>query len=175
VEPLPVFYARILTTAKMAKAGLEEMKVLNDKSRGRLKSLISTLETLGDLCAREAEGKPITAQDNNFLAGFPEALKEAIGDVDDKGLRTTLISDVHTDMNTNACLQEGSGYVDFIVVAYGRPEGDIVLAVGPVLSYYEFKHPIADRLTDDKWREMLGGGTSPDRPAWTKSFTNQVK
>ncbi len=27
-----------------------------------------------------------------------------------------------------------------------------------------------DRLTDEKWREMLGTGQAPERPQWTQSF-----
>ncbi len=170
VEPLPEFYARILTTAKMAYSGLKELEVLNDKSETRLVSLIRMLETLHDICDRQVANEPLTGDDNEFLAEFPEALKKAIGDVDEKGLKTTIIADVHTDLNTKQCLEEASGYVDYVIVAYKRAEGDIVLAVGPVLSYYEFKHPMKDRLTDEKWQEMLKTGTVPVRPEWIKSY-----
>lgn len=170
VEPLPEFYARVLTTTKMAYDGLKELDVLNDKSESRLSSLVSTLERLYEICKRQVANKPITKADNDFLADFPDALKRAIGDVDDKGLKTTIIADVHTDLNTKRCLEEASGYVDYIVVAYKRAEGDIVLAVGPVLSYYEFKHPMDDRLTDEKWQEMLKSGKVPSRPEWIKSY-----
>jgi hypothetical protein len=170
VEPLPAFYARILATAKMAYAGLKNLNVLDDKSEARLTSLIATLETLYGIVQRQVANQPLTAADNNFLAGFPAALKQAIGDVDDQGLKTTLITDVHTCLNEKKCLEEASGYVDYLIVAYRRAEGDIVLAVGPVLSYYEFKQPITDRLTDEKWREILNTGGAPIRPAWIGSY-----
>ncbi|MBN2542074.1 DUF3160 domain-containing protein [bacterium] len=170
VEPLPDFYAKILTTTKMAYDGLKELEVLTPEAESRLASLVSTLERLYDICKNQCANKPLTIADNNFLGDFPDALKRAIGDVDDKGLKTTIIADVHTEMNTKQCLEEASGYVDYIVVAYARPEGDIVLAVGPVLSYYEFKHPMKDRLTDEKWREMLQSGETPEKPEWVKSF-----
>jgi len=170
VEPLPKFYARILTTTKMAYEGLKELDVLNDKSEARLSSLVNTLERLYEICKRQVANKPLTTDDNNFLGDFPDALKLAIGDVDDKGLKTTIIADVHTDLNSKQCLEEASGYVDYIVVAYKRPVGDIVLAIGPVLSYYEFKHPMADRLTDEKWQDILRTGKAPARPEWIKSY-----
>jgi hypothetical protein len=170
VEPLPEFYARVLTTTQMAYDGLKELNVLNEKAEGRLSSLVNTLKTLYEICKRQVANEPLTEADNNFLADFPLALKRAIGDVDDEGLWTTIIADVHTDINSKLTLTEASGYVDYIVVAYQRPEGDIVLAVGPVLSYYEFKHPMDDRLTDEKWRELLNLGKAPDRPVWIKSF-----
>jgi hypothetical protein len=174
VEPLPEFYARILATATMARDGLKELGVLDGASEGRLSSLVSTLETLNDICRRQVANKPITKEDNAFLAGFPQALKGAIGDVDEKGLKTTFIADVHTDVNSKQCLEEASGHVDYIIVAYKRAEGDIVLAVGPVLSYYEFKHPMNDRLTDEKWREMLGS-KPPDRPEWIESYRSRER
>ena len=33
-------------------------------------------------------------------------------------------------------------------------------------SYYEFPWPTTDRLTDERWREMLRSGDAPARPAW---------
>jgi hypothetical protein len=44
------------------------------------------------------------------------------------------------------------------------------VAKGGVFSYYEFPWPADDRLTDDKWREMLDEGTVPDRPVWIDTF-----
>jgi hypothetical protein len=73
-------------------------------------------------------------------------------------------------LNSKVCLEEASGYVDYIVVAYKRPAGDIVLAVGPVLSYFEFKHPMDDRLTDEKWQEILRVGKAPAQPSWINSY-----
>jgi len=169
VEPLPEFYARILTTAKMAYDGLKELDVLNAEAEMRLSSLVNMLKNLYEICKRQVRNVPLTGADNNFLANFPEALKKSIGDVDD-GLKTTIIADVHTDINSKQCLEEASGYVDYIIIAYKRPEGDIILAVGPVLSYYEFKHPMDDRLTDENWRKMLKQDEAPDRPIWIRSF-----
>ncbi|MDQ7826831.1 MAG: DUF3160 domain-containing protein [Candidatus Eremiobacteraeota bacterium] len=173
VEPLPEFYAKMLTTARMAHAGLKELGVLDAQSEMRILSLVKTLERLNEICIRQVENTPLTEADNLFLGSFPVALKGAIGEVDEKGLKTTIIGDVHTDVNSGQVLEEASGYVDYIIVAYARPEGDIVLAAGPVLSYYEFRHPMADRLTDEKWRDMLRS-SPPPRPEWIKSYFQDV-
>jgi hypothetical protein len=66
-------------------------------------------------------------------------------------------------------LEEGVGYVDLVVVAYEVPDGRILIGAGPVMSYYEFKHPMAERLTDEKWREMLSS-EPPERPEWCSGF-----
>jgi len=39
-----------------------------------------------------------------------------------------------------------------------------------VLSYYEFRWPMADRLTDEKWRSIVASPEAPAPPPWTSSF-----
>ena len=56
-----------------------------------------------------------------------------------------------------------------MIVAYRIPDGRIALGIGPVMSHYEFKHPMDDRLTDEKWRELLAA-EAPDAAEWTGSF-----
>ena len=46
------------------------------------------------------------------------------------------------------------------------------LPIGPILSYYEFKQPMADRLTDEQWRKIVGTDKSPQRPVWNRNYTN---
>lgn len=98
-------------------------------------------------------------------------LKSVISEVDEKAKRTTIIADVHTESNTGQVLEEGVGYVDLIVVAYKVPDSGILIGAGPVMSYYEFKQPMQDRLTDEEWRETLGSNP-PERPEWTSNFAN---
>ena len=62
------------------------------------------------------------------------------------------------------------GYIKTLVVAYKLPEGHILIGVGPAFSYYEFKQPMENRLTDETWREMLNTQHPPE-PEWTKSFS----
>ena len=51
-----------------------------------------------------------------------------------------------------------------MVVAW-KQGNQIYLAAGPELSYYEFNHPMDDRLTDEAWREILASDPPP-RPEW---------
>jgi hypothetical protein len=44
------------------------------------------------------------------------------------------------------------------------------VAKGGVFAYYEFPWPAEDRLTDEKWRQMLDEGQAPPPPAWIESF-----
>ena len=61
VEPLPAFYARMLTTARMARDGLAELKVTTPPAVRRMDALVSTLEHLLDLCKRQVANEALTA------------------------------------------------------------------------------------------------------------------
>jgi len=59
-----------------------------------------------------------------------------------------------------------------IIVACPLPNGSVFLAAGPVLSYYEFKHPMSDRLTDEAWRQLLASQDRPSRPRWLEPLVH---
>jgi hypothetical protein len=90
---------------------------------------------------------------------------------EDIALKTTLVADVHTSSVERTVVEEAVGKVDLIVVACPNTDGSVFLAVGPVLSYYEFKHPMNDRLTDEAWRELLDSSDKPERPEWYVPLT----
>ena len=80
-----------------------------------------------------------------------------------------VIADVHTDSNSGQVLEEAVGkpYELYVIVPI---EGILTLVQGAAFSYYEFKQPMADRLTDEAWQSMLSSGRAPQPPEWTKSF-----
>jgi len=154
IEPVPEFYNKLLALTRMTNKGLH-----------RLESLEKILKRLVKLSEKELENEELTEEAYAFIKNFGEELNNVIADVDDKAKKTTIIADVHTDQNTKQILEEGVGYVKMILVAYKVPDGRILIGAGPVMSYYEFKHPMKDRLTDEKWRELLKSNP-PDEPEW---------
>ena len=171
VEPVPEFYHRLLALTRMTNSGLEEMGVLDGVSKDRLARLGEILFRLETLSIAELEDKELTGDDYEFIRNFGSELEGVIAEVDEKARKTTIVADVHTDANSGMVLEEGVGYVDLIIVAYRLPDGRILCGAGPVMSYYEFKHPMDDRLTDEKWRGVLSTDP-PDRPAWTKGYSS---
>ncbi|MEA2033056.1 MAG: DUF3160 domain-containing protein [Euryarchaeota archaeon] len=173
VEPVPEFYNRLLALTRMTATGLDEMNVIDDSAKYRLNSLCSILERLVGISNTELENQELTREDYDFIKNFGESLNSVIRGVDEKAKKTTIVADVHTagpDMKSGrVVLEEGVGYVDLIVVAYKVPDGRIIIGAGPVMSYYEFKQPLHERLTDEKWREMLGS-EAPERPEWYSDF-----
>ena len=165
VEPVPEFYARLLALTEMTEKGLVDLDVLNETEKARLQKLEGILERLMNISVAELENEALTEVDYMFINDFGEYLDYVVAGVNAKGKETTIVADVHTDYNTGMVLEEGVGYVDLILVAYIVPDGRIIVGAGPVLSYYEFKHPKDDRLTDDKWKEMLKEDP-PKKPEW---------
>jgi hypothetical protein len=157
----------------MTLNGLESFGVLNSTEKYRLQNLVTVLDRMIDLSIKELEGTSFTEEDNRFIAGIGETLEEIVVGVKAKGKETTLVADVHTDTNTDQVLEEGLGYVDMIIVAVPDATGNLVCSVGPTLSYYEFKQPMNDRLTNEAWKSMLEDGDIPDRPSWISSFFSE--
>jgi len=179
VEPVPEFYARLLTLTKMTNKGLkglvpqEELEKL--KIEAALDRFAEILSRLLEISKKELENKSLTEDEYDFIEHFgshSENLIEFVsgGDVDPEIFKTVMIADVHTEGNVEKALEEGVGYIKTLIAAYKLPEGHILVGVGPVFSYYEFKQPMEERLTDEAWREMLDT-VHPPEPEWTKSFS----
>jgi len=168
VEPVPEFYARMLALTKMAHAGLNDMEVLDEQSDKDFTTLENTLERLVEISIKELENKELTDEEYEFIRNFDQNIAPMLENVDIKSQMSTLVADVYTGPGGNV-LEEGTGKLDLMVVAYKQPDGRIVLGAGPVMSYYEFWQPSGERLTDEEWRDMLKNNP-PERPAWISSF-----
>jgi hypothetical protein len=107
------------------------------------------------------------------LVPFADDLEVAVLGVNGQGIKTTLVADVHTHAVEQRVVEEGVGYVALIIVACPRPYAPPYLAAGPVLSHYEFKHPMSDRLTDEAWRQLLDSSQRPPRAAWYEPLIGQ--
>lgn len=90
-----------------------------------------------------------------------------------------IIADVATDPNGEV-LEVGTGEVQSIYVIV-PVDGMLKVTRGGVYSYYEFRWPMDDRLTDKKWRAMMGftyeadiprleEDAQPKQPSWTDIF-----
>ncbi|KPK79486.1 MAG: hypothetical protein AMJ81_13180, partial [Phycisphaerae bacterium SM23_33] len=137
----------------------------------RLKSLEEIVARLLSISQQELANQKLTEDDYAFIRSFGDRLKSVVAGVNRQGLETTIVADVHTDANTRTCLEEGTGYLHTMVAVYPMPDGGLVAGVGPILSHYEFKHPISNRLTDESWKQMLRSGDAPKLPEWAQTFT----
>ena len=166
VEPVPEFYGRLLALSCMTRQGLTDLDALSEQAQERLMNLENILGRLIEIAEKEFRNEMLPDEDYEYIMAFGDTLEGAVLGVEGQGLSTILVADVHTHTAEGKVLEEGVGYVDLIIVACPLPNGEVFLAAGPALSYYEFKHPMDDRLTDEAWRGLVDSPNRPDRPTW---------
>ena len=169
VEPLPEFYGRLIALTQMTREGLRDLGALTVRAEQNLKWYENDLSRLIEIANKELTNQELSWDDWEFIKCFGDYL-EPITEVGQAGAKTILVADVHTCGGEEMVMEEAVGKVDLILVACPQPDGSAFLAAGPVLSYYEFKHPMEDRLTDEKWRELLDSPNKPERPAWYQTL-----
>ncbi|MCC6575422.1 MAG: DUF3160 domain-containing protein [Planctomycetes bacterium] len=177
VEPHVEFYERMQRLCVMMKEGLKDLGALPKSAGERLERLSAMSSTLADISRRELEGKELAQKDYEYIKYFANWVKQALaqdfGKIEKEGLRTDIIADVHTDGNSKQCLEVGTGKLRLVAITFLNPDGKLLVGFGPVLSFYEFRHPMNDRLTDEAWQKMLAEGKAPADPQWVKNFTSK--
>lgn len=176
VEPNPHLYARLLSLVRFTHDGLSGFNLLSQTFTEKLQLFDTLLSFLLDISIKELENRPLTQKEYEDIYCFGKVMQHLVSSAKDPSKPwdvsaddMAIIADVHTDSNSDQCLEEGVGYPleIFVIVNEG---GFIRLTRGAIFSYYEFKQPIAQRLTDEAWREMLADKQAPDMPEWTASF-----
>jgi len=172
VEPNPHLYARLASLTRYTIDGLQSRNLLTDKFEHKLTLFETLLLFLRDVSIKELENTPLSESEYANIYCFGKVMQELVSDNFDPqnpwnydSDDMAVVADVHTDSNTDQCLEEGVGYPLEINVIVNEG-GTIRITRGAIFSYYEFTQPIADRLTDEAWREMLVSDTPPALPQW---------
>jgi hypothetical protein len=101
--------------------------------------------------------------------------------VDDGELRKmAVVADVATNGMDATVLEVGVGVPRAIYVFANDRSGGARITKGYVFSYYEFEHPMSDRMTDDQWKEIVYDPTRAEelekfRPDWYGEFRENTK
>lgn len=192
VEPNPELYARAKFIIEYLIKGLEEQGVMTEDVKNALEESKEMVAKLQEISEKELEGKTLSEEEYDYIKSIDKKFESIIenlasaltitegvplpGSIKKESLegkydafKTTIIADVHTETNTQKVLEVGTGKIDWIIVAHASKDGRIGLAVGPIFSYYEFPWDMDDRLTDEKWRDMLEKNL-PERPDWIADF-----
>lgn len=182
VEPNPHVYGRLASLLRMTKDGLASRELLSDdmeENLSRMEQLALSLKTISE---KELNDEAITDDDYELIRSYGGQLEHFWLEVHRKEINeaqsspmtflqdnpAALVADVATDPN-GWVLEEAIGHISDIFVVI-PVEGGLRIAKGGVFSYYEFTQPLKDRLTDEKWREMLDDGEAPPPPDWTSAF-----
>lgn len=176
VEPNPHLYARLASLVRYTREGLVSLDLLLEGYEEKLDLFENLLLFLRKIAIKELENTPISDNEYEDIYCFGKVMQDLVSvsknpenpwemEAEDMAV----IADVHTDHDSKQCLEEGVGYPLEIFVIVN--EGGIPrITRGAIFSYYEFLQPIANRLTDEAWREMLQDDSPPSMPEWVNSF-----
>ncbi len=173
VEPQPEVYARLAALAAQMRSGLGDRGLLNEEMAAKLRQMEELLLACKTISEKELRGEGLSEDEyatiwhiGDTLENLTTFSQQVAGEITSEAdEQMALVADVHTDTNTGQVLEEGIGsaFPIYVVVVV---DGQQVVTVGGTFSHYEFKWPMADRLTDEAWQVM----PRPERPAWTQSF-----
>jgi hypothetical protein len=174
----------------------KQFRYVKAKQTDYFRRLARILESLEVVARKELNAEPLTAEEQGFIqrtidrrgsvrwgsgsrprydGWYCDLLYDTIQDsmYDERDIRSVdwgpTIVDVHTDPNSRSVLEAAVGDVNLAVIAIDN-RGARAVYVGPIFSYYEFRHPAEDRLTDQRWAAMLVQDHIPAPPDWTKEF-----
>ncbi len=189
VEPEPVVYARFMALADQTAEGLKKYGMLAPKDEEMLTMLSQIAAQLFNISIKELQEELPTDEEFEFIRSYGGSIEhfwyEVAKDASDEEYVSTpeypaaIVADIATNPDAGTVLEVATGNPSEIYVAV-RVDGKIKAAKGSVYSFYQFEHPMSDRLTDTRWRQMMGfqsdddGNYSQERPVekpeWTGSY-----
>lgn len=177
VEPYPKVYARLEEMMRDLRNNLIALDLAIEGIPEKIEEFKKLLNKIKIISEKELHNITLSNEEYELiwdvgrklksLREFPsEILEKITSDTDE---RMEIVVDVHSDVNTRQVLEEGVGSPFNIYVIIDDARG-IRICRGAVFSYYELKHPMDDRLTDEKWQEMGEKRERPSQPNWVKTF-----
>lgn len=191
VQPEPVVYERFAALAEQTLEGLSRFGMLSPSAQSDLEQLKTMADTLMVISNKELAEEALTDEEYEFIrsyGGYLEhfwygiASKEAGVDeetyIESAEYPAAVVVDLATDPN-GTVLEAATGQPSMIYVVV-KVDGKLKLARGSVYSFYQFPWALDDRLTDTKWRQMMGFELGEDgsyrtdsgisQPGWTQSY-----
>lgn len=177
VEPYPQVYSRLQGMMRDLRDVIKAIELSVPAVSDKVREFEGVLRRLEEISQKELDGEARTEEEYRLiwnmgqtlagLAQFPPDIMDKITSGTDRQM--DVIADVHTDLNSSQVLEEGVGspFNIYVLIENGM---DRRLCRGAVFSYYEFKWPLDDRLTDEAWQQMEAAATRPDLPGWTFDF-----
>ncbi len=190
VEPEPLVYDRFVCLAEQTAQGLKGYGMLDAEDEENLSRLSQMAERLLTISVKELQNEVLTDEEYEFIRTYGgniehfwyETFKDETYPEDEaitsQAFPAALVVDIATDPN-GTVLQAATGDPSDIYVVV-NVAGKIKIARGSVYTFYQFPWPMEDRLTDAKWRQLMG--IAPDeegyynydntfeQPDWTDSY-----
>lgn len=187
VEPNIEVYEKLLWLTKFSRANLKARGLAVISIDEKMEQFETHLEFLIKCSVKQLRNQELTQDEYDtiqYFGGILEGLTSSFaGDgvswyeiTSETDKHMAVIADYHTiapnPLSPGGYMEAGVGpaYEIFVVVPI---KGKLYLTRGAVFSFHEF---ISDeRLTDEKWQEMLKEDKNPPMPDWTDNFIKPGK
>jgi hypothetical protein len=181
VEPVPELYSRISKSIEQLRLKFTSLGFPSDTALvNNFKNFEGLLTSFETISIKELSGEMLTDTEYELIENIGGHLSSILKyshyiDVSDKfrsemDNKMPLVADVFTEVNSNQVLEQAIGKpVEIFVIA--KVDGRNKVCLGAAYSYYEFKQPMSDRLTDEKWRDMIQKHKEPSMPEWIKDIS----
>ena len=185
VEPFPEFYGRLAGFARDAS------EIYTDLMPGYgitqfFTRMAQTMDTLETIAEKELSGEQLTPQEGRFVSSLLYAYGMCGMTFDGWYIRLFygaeepveedyITADVHTAPTDAAgapvgwVYHVGTGYSNIGVVIAPSRTGGQTAYMAPMMSFHEHVTTNFDRLTDERWKDMLENGAF-GRPVWTNNW-----
>lgn len=179
VEPnIPFWQGSILSLQILYKT-LSEYSLLDEEGENVINGLKKIYSKCLAIAETEALDQDITPDENSWIRTIPNSLSRYVllyvkgGSFDNYDqFKMACIADVFTNMEKGVCLETGVGRPNMLYIPLNDSQGGKRIAIGYGFSYYEFYHPMNDRLTDEQWKKIVYDGNDDMNfyiPDWAKS------
>lgn len=187
VEPNIEIYEKLMWLTKFSRENMKVRDLSVETIDEKMVKFEELLEFLIDCSVKQLNNEELTEDDYvkiSYYGGTLEDLTSSFaGDgvdwysiTSDTDKNMAVIADFHNigpnPVSPPGYLEAGVGnaYEIYVVVPIG---GELYLTRGSVFSYHEFVSD--ERLTDEKWQQMLKEDSNPPMPEWTHSFIRDGK
>ncbi len=189
VEPEPLVFSRFHRLAVSTAEGLKKYNMLDSTDEENLSRLAEMAEKFQTISDKELQDEVLSDEEYEFIKSYGgnlehfwvEAVKNDSGVEGTQEAPSAVVVDIATDPNGQV-LEVATGLPCVMYVTV-KVDGKIKIARGSVYSFYQFPWDLSDRLTDSKWRYMMGyqadenGNHIPydaelpvKQPEWTQSY-----
>ena len=141
---------------------LEKYNHLDGRTAQVLSGMHSLFVKAAEISVIEAENREVSINDLKWISTIDRELARLImtytpGDyVDDVDhLRMALAADVFTNAEAGVVLETAVGIPYRLYIPLNDRQGGKRIAIGYGFSYYEFGHPISNRLNNDEWKAIV--------------------
>ena len=177
IEPNLKFFTELCMSWKVFQNIFERYKLFDDDSKYAVSQIEKICLRALNIVAAEVKDEKVSKDDLDWIGTIPQLLAKSVVPFsnyasytkDNEQFKMALVADVLTNAESGSVLEVAVGIPHRIYVALNDKQGGKRIAVGYTFNYYEFEHPMNDRLTDEQWKKMVYDNESEAakrKPKW---------